>query len=189
MDAVVTSRWGCYFGRAMSKLILFPSSASPATHELTGEVITVGRAPENTVHIDDPSVSSRHAQLHLVGETFHLQDLDSTNGTRVNGENVTSVALRVGDRIRFGKAEACFECDVAMEAQPAAAVATLSHEEARPAEVSALPADFANASPFPKRTSERDPLRTAAYAAAAVSILALIGSLLALAQMQPPSIP
>jgi predicted component of type VI protein secretion system len=174
----------------MSKLILFPSSATPAAHDLTGEVITVGRAPENTIHIDHPSVSSRHAQLHLVGETFHLQDLDSTNGTRVNGEPVTSVALRVGDRIRFGKVDACFECDVAPETQPAAAtVAALSHEEARPAEVSALPADFANASPFPKRKSERDPLRTVAYAVAAASVLALIGSLLALAQMQPPLIP
>src|SRR3954454_24571884 len=174
----------------MSKLILFPSSATPAAHELTGEVISVGRAPENTIHIDDPSVSSRHAQLHLVGETFHLQDLDSTNGTRVNGENVTSVALRVGDRIRFGKVEACFECDVAPETQPAvASIASLSHYEGRPAEVSALPADFANASPFPKRNAERDPLRPAAYVAAAVSILALIGSLLALAQMQPPVIP
>lgn len=175
----------------MSKLILFPSSANAVTYELSEEVITVGRAPENTIHIDDPSVSSRHAQLHVVGETFHLQDLESTNGTRVNGENVTSVALRVGDRIRFGKVDACFECDVVPEsdAAPAPAVAVLSHEEARPAEVSALPADFANASPFPKRKSERDPLRTVAYAVAAVSILALIGSLLALAQMQPPSIP
>jgi pSer/pThr/pTyr-binding forkhead associated (FHA) protein len=171
----------------MSKLILFPSSATPATHELTGEVISVGRAPENTIHVDDPSVSGRHAQLHLVGETFHLQDLDSTNGTRVNGETVTSVALRVGDRIRFGKVEACFECETPAAAQTAApALATV---EARPAEVSALPADFANASPFPKRKSDRDPLQTAAYVAAAVSILALIGSLLALAQMQPPLIP
>src|SRR3954463_3328341 len=113
----------------MSKLILSPSSGTPATHELTGEVISVGRAPENTIHIDDPSVSSRHAQLHLVGESFHLQDLASTNGTRVNGENVTSVALRIGDRIRFGKVEACFECDVAPEAYPVA-LPTLSQVEA-----------------------------------------------------------
>ncbi len=66
----------------MSKLILAPSSPNPITHELSAELITIGRAPENSIHIEDPSVSGRHAQLHLVGETFHLQDLDSTNGPR-----------------------------------------------------------------------------------------------------------
>src|ERR1043166_5942238 len=90
---------GCHAARwllcnpAMSKLIISPSSANPITHDLTQELITIGRAPENLIYIEDSSVSSRHAQLNLVGETFHLQDLDSTNGTRVNGQNVTSVAL------------------------------------------------------------------------------------------------
>ncbi len=170
----------------MSKLVLSPSGANPITHELTDELITIGRAGENVIQIDDPSVSGRHAQLNQVGETFHLQDLDSTNGTRVNGEAVSSVALRVGDRIQFGKVEASFECDVASDAQP---VPILPHVSAKPAEVSALPADFANASPFPKRKSERDPLRTAIFALAALAILAFVGSLLALAQMQPPAIP
>lgn len=174
----------------MSKLILAPGSEKPVAIELTEELVTIGRAPENTVQIDDPSVSSRHAQLHLVGETFHLQDLDSTNGTRVNGEAVTSVALRVGDRIRFGKVEACFECETAGETPgETPALPTLANPEVRPAEVSALPADFANASPFPKRASERDPVRMAIYAAVTVAILGFIASLLALAQMQPPMIP
>ncbi|MDQ6859718.1 MAG: FHA domain-containing protein [Verrucomicrobiota bacterium] len=171
----------------MSKLVLAPGGADAASHELSGEVITIGRAPENTIHIDDPSVSSRHAELHLVGESFHLQDLDSTNGTRINGKTVTSAALRAGDLIRFGKIEACFECEVPAE-EPASAP-VLSHAVAQPAEISALPADFANASPFQKRKAERDPLRTAAYAAAIAGIIALVGSLLALAQMQPPVIP
>ncbi|HEX8680268.1 MAG TPA: FHA domain-containing protein [Chthoniobacterales bacterium] len=171
----------------MSKLILSPSGPNPNTRELSEELITIGRAPENTIHLDDPSVSGRHAQLHLVGETFHLQDLDSTNGTRVNGEAVTSVALRVGDRIQFGKVEACFDCDVREEAPPT--VPALAAVDARPAELSALPADFANASPFPKRKKERDPVRSALFAITALAVLAFIASLLALAQMQPPPIP
>lgn len=168
----------------MSKLILSPSGATPIPHDLTEELVTIGRAPDNLIHIDDPSVSSRHAQLHQVGETFHLQDLDSTNGTRVNGEAITSVALRVGDRIRFGKVEACFECDVAGDAQPLPA---LQEVAAQPAEVSARPADFENASPFPKRRSTSDPVRAALFAAAALAILAFIASLLSLAQMRPPA--
>lgn len=169
----------------MSTLILSPASRDPIAHELTEELITIGRAPENAIQLDDPSVSSRHAQLHQVGEIFHLQDLDSTNGTRVNGEPVTSVALRVGDKIRFGKVEACFECELASDAQP---LPVLAATTAKPAEVSARPADFANASPFPKRKSERDPVRLAIFAASIAAILAFIGSLLALAQMHPPSL-
>ncbi len=168
---------------AMSKLILQPSGAAPIPHELSEELVTIGRASENTIQIDDPSVSGRHAQLHQVGETFHLQDLDSTNGTRVNGETITSVALKVGDRIRFGKVEACFECDVTDEAP---SIPLLSNVAVQPAEISARPADFANASPFPHRRSEKDPARTAIFAAAVVAIVAFIASMLALAQMRPP---
>lgn len=170
----------------MSKLILSPSGPSPTTHELREELITIGRSPENVVQIDDPSVSGRHAQLHQVGEIFHLQDLDSTNGTRVNGETVTAVALHVGDRITFGKVEARFEGKTSETVPPLPA---LPEAETRPAEVSARPPDFANASPFPKRTKDRDPVRMALFAAAALAILALVGSLLTLAQMRPPAIP
>ena len=174
----------------MSQLILSPSGSNPIAHELSAEVVTIGRAPENTIHIEDPSVSGRHAQLHLVGETFHLQDLDSTNGTRVNGEAVTSVALRPGDRIQFGKIDACFECE-ASQGTPSATASSpsLSAVDARPAELSALPADFANASPFQKRTATRDPVRATLFAIAALAIVAFVASLLALAQMQPPAIP
>ena len=168
----------------MSKLILQPTGAAPIPYELTEEVITIGRRPDNVIAIDDPSVSGRHAQLNKVGESFHLQDLESTNGTRVNGETITSVALKVGDRVRFGKVEACFECDSPSGAQPLPA---LVETEARPAEVSERPADFANASPFPKRRSEKDAARTAIFAAAALAILAFIASMLSLAQMRPPT--
>ncbi len=170
----------------MSKLILLPGGPKQAVHELTEELVTIGRSPDNMIQIDDPSVSGRHAQLHQVGETFNLQDLESTNGTRVNDEAMTSVALRVGDRILFGKVEACFEGEKA-EVRPPLPV--LAGVEARPAEVSIRPADFANASPFPKRNKEKDPVRKALFAAAAVAILALLGSLLSLAQMRPPAIP
>ena len=166
----------------MSKLILLLGGTQVA-HELTEEMTMIGRAPENGIRIDDPSVSSRHAQVNQVGETFHLQDLESTNGTRVNGETITSAALRAGDRIRFGKVEARFEGETAAGEQPMPA---LTETAVRPAETSAAPVDFENASPFPKRNSKKDPVRTAIYAAAAVAILAFIASMLALAMMRPP---
>ena len=166
----------------MARLVITtPSGGIP--HELTEPITTIGRAPENTMQLEDPSVSGRHAQLEQMGEDFQLTDLNSTNGTRVNGELITAVTLRVGDRIRFGKVEACYECEIPAEAQPLPA---LRQTEARPAEVSARPADFANASPFPRRRTEKDPLRLAAFAAAGLALLAFIGSMLSLAQMRAP---
>lgn len=162
------------------------NEAGTVAYELVEESVTIGRSPENLIHLDDPSVSGRHAQLQLAGETYELRDLESTNGTRVNGSVITSVPLRAGDQIRFGKVEACFECEVPGDAQPLPAPVEAA---ALPAEVSARPADFANASPFPKRSQEKDPLRTAIYAAAALALLAFFASMLALAQMQAPALP
>ena len=101
----------------MPKLSILLES-SKTTHELTDDRITIGRAPDNMIQIDDPSVSGRHAQLLLIDERYQLKDLGSTNGTRVNSELVTDVFLRVGDRIRFGKVEARYESDATGEAQP-----------------------------------------------------------------------
>jgi pSer/pThr/pTyr-binding forkhead associated (FHA) protein len=71
-------------------------------HELTDELVTIGRAPDNTIVLYDPSVSGHHAELELSGDTYRLKDLDSTNGTRVNGIPTTETLLRFDDRIRFG---------------------------------------------------------------------------------------
>lgn len=64
--------------------------------------ITLGRAPDNTIVISDPTVSSRHARLYLQGSQWHIQDLGSTNGTFVNNVRVTQYPVRTGDQIRLG---------------------------------------------------------------------------------------
>lgn len=159
------------------------SEAGRVPYELTDALVTIGRAAENTIVLADPSVSSRHAQLQRAGDDYQLVDLDSTNGTRVNGESIRSVLLQPGDRIRFGKLEACFECEVSAPAQP---LPVLEAVEAVPADVSSRPADFTNASPFQKHSSQKDRARLALYAAAAVAILVFLASMLALAQMHSP---
>src|SRR6266550_2846751 len=85
---------------------------SGATYELVEQVITVGRAPDNTIHLDDPSVSGRHAELRAAGKAYQLRDLGSTNGTRVNGSPTGEIILHSGDRIRFGAVDARFEGDM-----------------------------------------------------------------------------
>jgi pSer/pThr/pTyr-binding forkhead associated (FHA) protein len=169
----------------VAKLILSPTSPTPIAHELTEELVTIGRGPDNLIQIDDPSVSGRHAQINCVGDIFHLQDLSSTNGTRVNDRTLTSVAvLHAGDRVRFGKVEARFECENPSHAQP---LPVLTEVEAKPAEVSARPVDFSNASPFSRRKLRRDPVQTAIFVAAGLAVLAFLGSMIALMQMQPPA--
>jgi pSer/pThr/pTyr-binding forkhead associated (FHA) protein len=132
--------------------------------------------------IDDPSVSGRHAQLELAGETYRLKDLDSTNGTRVNGIPITETFLRFDDRIRFGAVEGRFEPDT-RGSQPLPPVEQI---EAKGAQTSMAPVDFGNASPFPRRIQARDPVRTAILGAAILTLLMFIGSMIAVLAMHAP---
>jgi FHA domain-containing protein len=63
---------------------------------------TVGRLPDCDVTLDDAAVSRRHARLTTDGATFHVEDLNSTNGVRLNGQPVTRAALQDGDQLDFG---------------------------------------------------------------------------------------
>lgn len=153
-------------------------------HELTDEVITVGRSSDNTIVIYDPSVSSRHAQLELSGETYRLKDLESTNGTRVNGIPITETMLRFDDRIRFGGVEARFEPDT-RGSQPLPQPEKI---EAKPAQSSAVPVDFTNASPFPRRSREQDPTRAVIFGATAAALLAFLCSMIAVLMMSAPAL-
>jgi len=168
---------------SMPRLIIRSAESGPVTHELTEESITLGRAPDNMIVLEDASVSGHHAQLQRSGDVYRIKDLDSTNGTRVNSENVTEVTLRFGDRLRFGKLEARFEADLVGGAEPLPEVAPI---EAQPAEMSVRPADFANASPFPRRKKEVDPMRTAVFAAAGIALLAFLASMIAVLLMHAP---
>jgi predicted component of type VI protein secretion system len=168
----------------MPKLTIRSETGELTSYDLVEETNTIGRSPENSIQLDDISVSGQHAELAVIGENFFLNDLGSTNGTLVNGKPATDVQLRAGDRIRFGKIEARFECDVTGGAQPL----PFSEEvEAHPAESSERPADFANASPFQSRKMKRDPARRAVFAAAALAFFAFLVSMIALFLMKPPS--
>jgi pSer/pThr/pTyr-binding forkhead associated (FHA) protein len=169
----------------MPKLILRNEAGQLTTHDLVEETYTLGRAPENSIQLEDNSVSGRHAQIAVIAQNCFLKDLGSTNGTLVNGQAVTEVQLRTGDRIQFGKIEARFEGEAVTAASEP--MPQLEATELRAAELSARPADFANASPFQTRKTKKDPARTAALAAAAVAFLAFVASLIALALMKPPA--
>ena len=69
---------------------------------LDGGLLTIGRAPDNDLVLDDQRVSRHHARLQARRGMLVLTDLDSANGSRVNGVAISEVALGAGDRIEMG---------------------------------------------------------------------------------------
>jgi pSer/pThr/pTyr-binding forkhead associated (FHA) protein len=71
--------------------------------ELPSSVCVLGRDPTATVRLEEESVSKQHARLTLEDGRFTLEDLDSSNGTFVNGRRIHArVELRPGDLLRLG---------------------------------------------------------------------------------------
>ena len=68
-----------------------------------GTLATIGRQSDNTVTIDHPAVSSHHACVFRNGDQLVVEDLQSTNGTFVNGRRVSRQALQHGDVLGVGK--------------------------------------------------------------------------------------
>jgi len=84
------------------KLIITQGEAQPTTVELQHEYTHLGRADDNELPIPEPSISSRHCVFILSGSDVILRDLNSSNGTYVNGEPITETILQPGDNIQVG---------------------------------------------------------------------------------------
>lgn len=70
-----------------------------------GELTLLGRGKECEMVLEDRQASREHAEIRKVGGAFVLKDLESKNGTFVNGTPVSSWTLKDGDVIRIGRAE------------------------------------------------------------------------------------
>jgi len=81
------------------------------THELKVDKTTIGRVEDNTFQIAEPSVSSHHCEIVLRGSDVVVRDLNSTNGTFINGEKVTETVLKAGQVLRLGQIEMRLETD------------------------------------------------------------------------------
>jgi pSer/pThr/pTyr-binding forkhead associated (FHA) protein len=92
----------------MARLVLNCEGVDPVTHDFGGDIVWIGRAPVNHIVIDHLTVSAQHALLLRVDDSYWLKDLNSTNGTQINGVLVTDAELKDGDKIRFGSVVAIF---------------------------------------------------------------------------------
>ena len=87
----------------MARLILEFNQEVLKDYPVRSRSITIGRQQDNTIVLDNPRVSGYHARIDKTGTDYILTDLQSTNGTFVNNENVVSQKLLHGDRIRIGE--------------------------------------------------------------------------------------
>jgi hypothetical protein len=90
-------------------LLVSTRGSRPVQFDLGGPLIGIGRASDNDVIVDDPMVSRHHCQLRLQHGAYSLTDLGSRNGSFVNGQPVTQIALGPGDRITIGDTEIEFQ--------------------------------------------------------------------------------
>src|SRR6185503_11482925 len=96
----------------MARLVLLSEGLTGRTHELKVDKTTVGRVEDNTFQIPEASVSSHHCEILLRGNDVVIKDLNSTNGTFINGQQITGEGvLKSGQILRLGQIEMRLESD------------------------------------------------------------------------------
>jgi len=89
---------------AATYALVYPGGHFP----LRGDLVVLGRARECEIHLSDPNVSRRHAEIRLDDGSYALVDLGSTNGTELNGQRIKHARLSDGDVIAIGQIELTF---------------------------------------------------------------------------------
>jgi pSer/pThr/pTyr-binding forkhead associated (FHA) protein len=102
----------------MAKLVILSQGMAGRSHELKVDKTTIGRVDDNTFPITEPSVSSHHCEIILRGADVVVHDLNSTNGTFIDGNQIAGESvLKPGQTLRLGQIELKLE----VEGAPAAA--------------------------------------------------------------------
>lgn len=175
-------------------------------YELTEQHYSIGRVDGNDIHLEHSSVSSKHAELVWNGETYELNDLDSTNGTKVNDITIERQALYSGNKLELGEVQGLYTGDGAaaaatatvleemptqtgdaVESTPAADPwAEPEPEPVRPAAAarSKKAATSGKVSGFGPRVKQSDPLATFAMVLGLLAILICAGALFMTSQLQ-----
>jgi len=95
----------------MPKLVVLSEGLTGRSYELKVEKTTIGRLDDNAFQIAEQSVSSHHCEVLLKGDDVLIKDLNSTNGTYINGEKITEKVLKPGQILRLGQIEVRLEAD------------------------------------------------------------------------------
>ena len=89
----------------MAKLVVLSPEQKGRSYELKVDKTTIGRVEDNTFQITESSVSSHHCEVLLRGSDVVIKDLNSTNGSFINGEKISEGVLKPGQTLRLGQIE------------------------------------------------------------------------------------
>jgi hypothetical protein len=89
-------------------MLLLDVPNGPQSIPLESTLLTIGRGLNNDIILEDTRVSRHHAQLRYKTRRFWVTDLNSTNGTYINGERISEADLRNGDILSLGGLELTF---------------------------------------------------------------------------------
>ncbi|MEO8921344.1 MAG: FHA domain-containing protein [Caldimonas sp.] len=95
----------------MGKLVVSLDGVVIKEVQITKDKTTLGRRPYNDIVIDNLAVSGEHAVLQMVGQDVFIEDLNSTNGTYINGKAVKKQLLAHNDTVEVGKYKIKFMAD------------------------------------------------------------------------------
>ncbi len=101
----------------MAKLILSMDGLVLKEITLTKERMTIGRRPTNDIQIDNLAISGEHAAVVTILNDSFLEDLNSTNGTLVNGQPIKKHFLKNGDVVELGKYKLKYIAEQAQQAE------------------------------------------------------------------------
>ena len=110
----------------MPKMIISLDGVILREVQLTKDRTTLGRRPYNDIVIDHLAVSGEHAVLQMAGSDAYIEDLNSTNGTYVNGKVAKKQRLKSGDAVEIGKYRIQYVDEVVPPAPAAPAAGALS---------------------------------------------------------------
>jgi FHA domain len=147
---------------------------------LSGGTVTIGRQPDNVFRIDNPAVSGHHAKVYSEGDHYVIEDVESFNGTYVDGQRISKAVLKDGDNITIGKHTIEFRDEVRQVAAPCGTVDGLADGQlAKPPQLDpTMVLDTAKA---------KEMLTQAAAAASSAS--SIVVRRVGMAQSQPPAAP
>ncbi len=91
--------------RAMGSLVILNGDFEGTRYELTSDETLIGRNPTTNITLLDEGISREHTMIGFdeVDAEYVIEDLQSTNGTKVNGKRVRSATLTHGDEIQIGQ--------------------------------------------------------------------------------------
>lgn len=111
----------------MAKLVVLSAGLAGTSYELKVERTTIGRVEDNAFQIAEQSISSHHCEILLKGADVVVRDLNSTNGTYINGQAIKESVLKPGQALRLGSVELKLDDGSAPAAPPAKKQQTLDH--------------------------------------------------------------